>query len=454
MSHVDRRRFLTYSGACATGVGLSGCQSLGDTGGAATTFEDGPIRIGAIVPEPDGLGETVLKCARLGIDAVNADGGIGGASVELVVGDSSGGPAAARQAYERLTTEEHVDVTVGGYFVDSLMPSIAEQETIHVTTMSESVLPAELVSRQVSPRGGDPEAEYERFKYHFRAGPMNVVELLEAFVEFIDLYHDRLGWDRISLLFENYTGNLDDRLEGVKADLETVGVTVPVAQITTSGIDDWSPIFDELEAAETDLAAIVSVLTGIPIVRQWADQERNFEMGGAHIFAMFPWFWEETGGAAEGLFTGNAITPQSRNTAHTEVFWERYHDEYGEDAAPMFAGPITYDTIRMLKDAYEDVGTLEADPVITYLEEDLHWQRGSIVPDFGFRGPDERFAHDLIWDCMVDCEGEFDNGSPHGPTGVPVWQQWQRGPDGDGVMEVFAPDRHQSAEYVDPPWMR
>lgn len=456
-SRFNRRSFLKTSGVGATAFTLAGCQSIMNDGNGGNTSlsDDDPIKIGAIVPEPDGLGETVLNSAYVAEKVLNEQDGINGRKVEVLHGDSTGGAAAARREYERLVTEENVHLTVGGFEVDALMKSIAEHQKIHITTMGASELPARLVSKEVSPLGGDPEEEYEKYKYHFRAGPMNTQEMLEAFYEFLQLYGKDFGWETISILAENLSDDVEEEVEEVTQKLREQGFEVPISQAISTGISDFTPLYDDVESAGTDLCATVSLLTGIPMVRQWADQEREFDMGGAIIWAMFPWFWEETGGAAEGLITGNAMTPQTENTEHTQKFLDRYQDEYGEGAAPIFAGPITYDTIRGVKYIYEEAGTMDEEELIPWLEEEYHWQGSSLVHDHAFRGPNEEYAHDFVWDCMEACEGEFDNGSPEGPTGVPVWQQWQAAEDGDGgVMEAIAPSYYKTADYVSPPWMR
>lgn len=457
---VNRRRFLRYSstGAVAT---VAGCQSLnngngggdgGDGGAVAGSARDKPFVLGLVSPEPDNLGAPILNAAELAVDYINEErGGILGADVELAYGDSSGGGGAARRAYNKLTTEENVDMTFGALNADDILTSIAKQETLHFTTASASELPARLVSKSVSPLDGDPEEEYERFKYHFRAGPINTTQLLDAFSEFFELYADEFGWETLSVLVESGedSSRTVDRLVN---DIEDVGLEVGWADDVSSGISDWSPIFDEIENQGTDLLVINVLLAGTSLVRQWADQQRPFAMGGIHILSMLPGFWDETGGAAEGVFTMNAVTPQTTNTDFTQQFMELYEEEFGNRNV-MFAAPITFDAARIYAQAVDDVGTADVDELIPYLEDEFVFQNGSIIPDHAFRPPDHEFAHDPVWECMVDCEGEFGDGDPYGPTGVPVWQQWQER-DGEGVMEAFAPEINASAEYVQPPWMR
>jgi len=89
--------------------------------------------------------------------------------------------------------------------------------------------------------------------------------------------------------------------------------------------------------------------------------------------------------------------------------------------------------------------------LIPYLEEELHFTDGTIMndpPGFRFQGADARYAHDPVFTCIAEdtCGEEA--------TGVPLFQQWQEGPDGGGRMEVFAPEVNRTADYVKPPWLR
>lgn len=450
----NRRRFLQTSSAGAVAT-FAGCQSLGngDSGGqVAGRGREESVVLGLVSPQPDGLGEAILNSGRLAVDYINEEmGGILGADVEMIHGDSTGLGGAARRVYNKLTTVDDVDMTFGSLTVVDIMNSIAEQETLHLTTASAEPLPARLVSTATSPLDGDPQAEYEKYKYQFRVGPINNEQLLDAFKEFFRLYADEYGWETLSVLVESGEGSAQT-VERLRSDIESLGLDVGYANDVSSGVSNWGPVFDEIENAGTDLLVINVLLSGTALVNQWADQQRDFEMGGIHILSMLPGFWDETGGAAEGVFTMNSVTPRTTNTEFTQDFMELYEAEFGNRNV-MFAAPITFDAARIYAQAANDLGTLEEEELIPYLEEEFVFRDGTIIPDHAFRGPDHVYAHDPVWECMVDCEGEFGDGDPSGPTGVPVWQQWQER-DGEGVMEAFAPDINASAEKVLPPWQR
>src|SRR6185503_17664364 len=76
------KRLLTCSTVCLLAVVLSGC--------GASSPGDAPIRIGAVFPisgNAASLAGAELNGVRIAADQVNADGGIGGRKIELVVRD-------------------------------------------------------------------------------------------------------------------------------------------------------------------------------------------------------------------------------------------------------------------------------------------------------------------------------------------------------------------------------
>lgn len=462
-----RRDVLKYTGAGLATTSLAGCMSYlessdgGGGGGRATgtapdKFKDETFKLGLLTAPPNtAFGSAMINSAKMAANEVSGEGVLGG-NVEIVTGNTQLQSAKAKREYQRLVREEDVDMTMGTLSGDSLraiLRPMSEAQIIHNTTASAEPRAAKLVSKQVSVQS-DPEEEYEAFKYHFRSGPINTQDLETAFGEFMDLYLDELGWSSVGILIEDGPGS-QETVENVRKQTPD-RVDVPYAKAVSALTTSWKPIYDELERKGVDVALVVQVLSGQSSVVQWAAQERPFALGGIHVRAQLPTFFKETGGAAEGVFTMNAVTPQTTNTPHTQEFMKKYRQQFG--GVPFFAGPITYDAVKQMAAAIRRKGLHPKDDVdkfVNYWESpEFVFTEGTVIPAFGFRGPDERFAHDPIWDCMTNCDGKLEDDKPAGPTGVPVWQQWQRGDDGGGVMESIAPESNKTAEYQKPPWMR
>lgn len=454
-----RRDVLKLAGSGMAATAFAGCQTGGDAPGEGSggdngtvidsqKFADEPFTLGLLsVDNQTPIGKGMINSMDLAVQEINEAGGLLGADVDYTVGKTKLQSVRAKQHYRRMTVEEGADATFGVVLtLRSLMPPISQQETLHFTTGAPNVFPAELVSRTVSATGQPPEEEYEQFKYHFRYGPPNVDQLLEALVEFLDLYVDRLGWDSAAVLIENVSlvQDAEKKVEAAASDF----LDLPIVKRVSGSISDWTPLWDEAENANVDVTLVGFALAGVAAIEQWASQERPFELGGAIVRAMSTNFWDQTNGACEAVWTGNAITPLSENTPRTQPYVTAYQSNYG--GLPPFTGPLTYDAVHLYAQAVRETGSRDPETLIPYLEEELHFTDGTVIdtpPGFRFQGPDARYAHDPVFTCMAaeTCGEEA--------TGVPLFQQWQRGEEG-GRMEVFAPEMNRTAEYIRPPWMR
>jgi len=456
----SRRRFLRYGAGFGT-AGLAGCTELlgtgeeGDASGnrsgtVGTPLAGETIKVGVLAPQPETtIARAYPNSARLAIDELNADGGLLGADVEMVLGNTKASGQAAKIAYNRLTEEEEVDLTVGivaPRVLQSLLTPISQSQTLQFTCGAPSLLASQLVSRQTSVTDDSPEEEYRKYKYHFRVGPPNTSDLADAFVEFLGLYADDLGWDSAGLLVENFepTKPFVELLQSQGSE----HVDFAVTKQPPPSLTNWTPIYDELESEGVDVALVAQVLSGTAAVQQWADQQRNFEFGGISIPAQEPDFYRRLEGRPQYVFTMNTVTPQTENTQYTQPFMQAYNDAH--DTYPIFAGPMVYDAVNIYAEAVRQAETTDAEELVPALEE-LTFERSTVMPSFSFRGPDEEFAHDPAWTCMSSrtCGEEA--------TGIPVWQQWQEGDEegapGDGVMHAFAPEQNATAEYRKPDWI-
>lgn len=435
---AGRRQFLKAAGTGAAASVLAGCSWI-QGGGSADGTTDGTgsgtsdlsgetLRVGVLALAPDGnpLGEGMVNGAKLAARELSGEGVLG-ADVEVVVGDTEGSQGTAVHEYQRLVHEERVDVTVGVFLdqvLTGLLPRIAESETLHFTTAAIGLNAPRKVAE-----------DYERFKYHFRPGPLNVAQIADGQLSFLEQHADRLGWERVALAVEDLA-EFDPFYERVKAgagdhvDLVTDGRT-------PTDLRDWRPAFDNVEEEDTDLLLVGQSLSGVAAVKIWGEQQRPFEYGGLHIPSQIARFWEEVNGDCEHVFTMTAATPQSENTSRTQEFMQAYRDAF--DSFPAFVGPTTYDAVRMYADAVSETGATDPEQLIPYLEERT-FTDGVLVPDHEFQGPDGEFPHDP-------------SPGPLRESGLPLWHQWQE-QDGEGVQAVFAPEQHKMADYRKPPWIQ
>jgi branched-chain amino acid transport system substrate-binding protein len=462
---LNRRSVLKYGGTGALTAGLAGCQTAKNpVPGSNLRVEEEPtptngdgdgdgilssetIKIGVLAPMNLPLGVSMWKAAQMRRDEINDNGGILGATVEVALGNTEVSPGTAQSEHQRLTVQEGCDFTTGIFLGSALlqtMPSIGNQETIHLTTGSADPRVGRLVSKTDDFGSTEEKTSYERFKYHFRIGPIHLLDLADAMLEFIENRKDEYGWEKAALLTENlgeftpYAERLSERLSSV--------IDVPIKE-RPGGVSDWSPLYNEIENTDCDVAIIGMALGGTTAVNQWAQQQRNFEFGGIHVPAQAYSYWESTGGNVEHVFTMNAMTPQTSNTPQTQPFVKQYIERF--DEVPIYTGPLTYDAISVIKQGIENtiegegMETLpDSDTIIPYLEEGT-FTGGTVLSEAQFTPPDAKYAHEPQWTSMAE-------------TGVPVFQQWQIDPEireDYGTMHSIAPQQNKTSDKTVPEWI-
>jgi len=121
---VSRRRYLGSISTAAGALALAGCvdDSSDESGATTTTADDSnngggeTIRLGTLAPNSgtfSSSGPYVTAGARLAVEQINEEGGIGGTDVEVVVADTQTTPKAGASAATRLIQQESVDFLTG-----------------------------------------------------------------------------------------------------------------------------------------------------------------------------------------------------------------------------------------------------------------------------------------------------------------------------------------------------
>src|SRR5699024_905087 len=127
------------SSSGGSGNGSSGSSETNSSGGGGGSASiEGPITIGVLAPNPenDPIGGSIVNGARLAVQQLNNDGGIGGANVKLEVGNTKGDPSTGQQRYRELVLNKNADVTTGIFTSEVLLnivDDMAKQEKLHIT---------------------------------------------------------------------------------------------------------------------------------------------------------------------------------------------------------------------------------------------------------------------------------------------------------------------------------
>lgn len=400
-SSVSRRK-MVLSGVAAAG-GLAGCTDhLTEVIGAPSESE--PLRIGVLAPEGVAVGGSIVDATEVAVAQINDDGGIAGRDVDHTVERLGHDPDVAA-AHRRLCRTEGCHLTLGLFrerSVRGILDSVADEETVHLTTGSLAGSPSAAVADA-----------YERYKYHSRVGPPGFRSLGRALGEFVDQKASEYGWSEAALVTED----LHELTPYHEAVLEHASRTLDVtydARLVDSSVD---PVLADIEALDCDVVLVGWLLSGATFVNQWAKRGRPFDLGGFHLPGTRSEFYERTGGNAESLFTMNALAPGSENTPRTADFVSAYRDRVG--TFPLYSGATTFDAIRLyravVEEATDETGRIPGQEAIVERMRQTTYTEGTVYPALSFTGPDAERAHEPVWRSMAE-------------SGVPVVQRWE--PDG------------------------
>lgn len=379
-------------------LGLVACGAQ-DGNGSSTTA---PIQIGVSLPLSDRMSEPGTA-ARQGyevwVDMVNESGGMLDRQVELTVLDNASDPDAAVADYEKLITEDEVDLVVGPFSSFLVIPT------------------SEVAARHgyafIEPAGGAPDVFNRGLTNLFFAQPAQSARQADPFAEYV------LGLPpgqrpttfAVVALDDPFTLGVMERLKALLTGggLELVyDETYPVEQT------DFSDIASAVAALDPDL------LIGGAQQADSLDQIKAYQAAGyqprmAYITSgpSVPGpFREALGPATEGIFSSISWFPEAKTFQNAE-FAERYIQLFGgtlgdipEDAANAFT------VGQVLQQAVENTGSIDNATLI----EELH--RGNYDTVVGSLSFDEAGA----------------------PQGSYMLLQWQ----GDNFLIVGPSDRAEA----------
>jgi branched-chain amino acid transport system substrate-binding protein len=426
-----RREFLLAASGPLTAA--SGCSGLAGRGTAGAPLEGETVRVGVMAHADGGAARSIFDGATVAATHLEATGGIAGADVELVTEETGDWHAESggRRAHDRLCGEADCDLTVGCTTTEKLRPvleSVADHETVHLTTGTVSDAISETV-------GGD----YDRYKYHFRAGLPGPDSLASALGSFVERVHEDAGWERAAVAAQN----VSEAFPLQAAFTDAVGEVLDVVETYRwHGLDAGSSLTDVAEA-DPDVLFDVQLVGGTTKVDRWADREYGFEYGGFLVPATRRRSWDASDGRVESVFTLNAYETGTGDPDR-ESFLEAYRSETGR--FPLYSGATTYDALLTYREAVEaiveeDGSEFPSQEQIVERLETGSFSDGVVYDRVSYTGPDADRVHEPTWTSMDDDR-------------VPVVQQWQPAGDRDGTLETVAPEGVRTASFRSRPWAR
>ncbi len=409
LPHLGRRARsgITLVAVAALALAAPAC---GVGGGDDESSDDSnePIKIGASLPltgEFSQPGQAAKQGYQVWQEMVNADGGLLGRQVELVIKDDASNQNTIVADYNALISQDQVDLLLGTFSSLLNLPasSVAEKNRM----------------LYIEPAGGAPEMFTRGYKYLFFTQQAPVDRQGDVFAEWITSLPDNVRPKTAAY------PTLDDPFtiptsEGIEDILSQNGVETVYRETYAIDTKNFDTIANEIKAADPDLVVNGAIFEdGIGLIRsmlkadfapQWLYQSTAPSLGEQYADAV---------GAqnTEGVMFAISHAPEAKTPGNAE-FVAKYDEMFGglppEDAADGFASG------QVLQAAVEGVGSIDDQAALA------DWLRENEV---------ETILGPLSWDETGAPEGEFLIG------------QWQ-----DGQVEYVLPEDAATTDHIVMGW--
>ena len=326
----------------------------------AQQASDEPIRIGALVPlsAPGSVvgGEAMRDAMLIAADEINANGGLLGRTVELIVVDSEGLPERGASVTERLISQSGVVAIAGGYHssVGVVAKEVAHDNNVPIVlanTWNDTIT----------------SVQYPQV---FRIAPLSS-EVSAVDVKFIQWLRDESGiqLDKVLILTENTDYGIPaaedtSRLLG-EAGIESVTFGVDI------GTQDFAGIIERIKAEEPDF--IMSLATGeasYNFAQQCADAgigPHDLPTLCEHVALESESFWRNVPDGNFCFVRRIGLPPLLYNEVAHE-FLAEYEARTGKEGAESYAF-AAYDAVGIIAQAITEAGTTDPQEIIATLEE-------------------------------------------------------------------------------------
>ena len=313
-----------------------------------------PIRIGVLAPLSGPFasgGSAFLEAVTLAAEQANAEGGVLGRRVELVVADTQGRVEIARSEAMRLVSREKAFALVGAYLSEETVGVIevaAAGRTVVMVPVAATAEITDLVRR-----------EYDRYRYVFRVG-YSIPQWAEMMAGFIG----RQGFTRYAFVGAGIRWNRE-----LARELREALARRKAAPVYEAFYSSRNPAFESVAVAVSAVAPEVLVLgdpggNAAEFVKRVREGGTTFPilsvggtLGDARIAATLP--------LSAPLYVQAAAWKGASPAAtrYAEAFERRY------GYAPVgYSDTLPYDAAMILFQAIRAAGRTDSDAVVKTLE--------------------------------------------------------------------------------------
>jgi branched-chain amino acid transport system substrate-binding protein len=320
--------------------------------------EEGPIVIGASLPltgdfsEP---GSAAEKGYQIWAEIVNANGGLLGRQVELVIVDNASDQDTASKDYEKLITVDKVDLVVGPFSSRLVIPT--------------SEVAARYGYAFVEPAGGAPDVFNRGLTNIFFAQPAAGSKQADPFSEYILGLPEDVRPKTFAIVTQDdpFAVGVMDRL---KEQLEAGGLTEAFHEVYPPNTTDFSAIATQVADIDPDL-----LISGT-LLEDSIDQIKAYQQAGYQPRFVYQTtgpslpgpYKEGLGDATEGVFASMSWYPEAEEFQNADMV-AAYIAKYGGTAADIAEDTANAFTVgQVLQQAVENIQSIDNAKLI----EELH----------------------------------------------------------------------------------
>ena len=339
-----------------------GTEASSGSEGASQAAEGETIKIGCLAPltgEVSVYGIATSNGIQMGVDEINAAGGIGGKQIELITLDEKGDPTEAVNAYNNLV-DQGVVAIIGDV---TSKPCIAVAELAAADNMP--MLTATGTAAEITTIGDNI----------FRTCFMDPFQgqIMANFAA------DNLGAAKVAVMYDTGSDYSQGLADSFQAQAEAKGMTVTAFEGYATADTDFTAILNKIIATEPDAIFVPDYYGDVSLVLNQARTAgyTGPMLGGDGWDGVLGVLPEDRMEVANNGYFSNHYSAADEAAAE---FLTKYKELYGMDGNSFSA--LGYDSAYIMADAIERAGSTDAQAIIDALAAtDIQCVTGHITFD-------------------------------------------------------------------------
>jgi branched-chain amino acid transport system substrate-binding protein len=280
-------------------------------------------------------GGNFKKSVEMGMDLINANGGVLGKELRVIIGDSKGDPKESATLAQKFTSDKRIVAEIGDFTSTSCLAA----QPIYTD--------AGMV--QLSPTSSHPDfAIGSDFSF-------GIIGTQAGEGPFMAQMTKELGFKKVAVLYiNNDWGIVTDKY--YSGAIEAHGIEVVGRDFYFDGEKDFTAVLTKLKATKPDMLFIASMYNDGALINKQREK-LGWDipvLGPGSLYS--PKLVELGGESVEGLYTNVVFHPASPKP-EVQAFVTEFEKRYS--ATPNMFAAVAFDAINILADAIERAGSTD-----------------------------------------------------------------------------------------------